>query len=236
MTTLAEVIQRGTNGARPAATAVPVGCLYYDTTNSSLARSNGTTWESVEGATGSGIAATIVDAKGDLIAATAADTVARLAIGTNGHVLTADSAESTGMKWAAASGTGAEFATAAAAVTTGQTTGSTSYADLTTVGPSVTVTIGASGKAKVSVRCRISNSGNGNYGAVGVVISGASTVAAATWLIQTQYGTGGVGTELGATRLLTGLTAGSTTFKVQYLVDAGTGTFTNREIIVEPVL
>ena len=46
-----------------------------------------------------GIAKTIVDAKGDLIAATASDTVARLAIGTNGQVLTADSAEATGMKW-----------------------------------------------------------------------------------------------------------------------------------------
>ena len=47
---------------------------------------------------------TIVDAKGDLIAASAADTPARLAVGANGTVLTADSAEATGMKWAAAAG------------------------------------------------------------------------------------------------------------------------------------
>ena len=50
------------------------------------------------------VAKSIVDAKGDLIAGTAADTVSRLAVGTNGYVLTADSAEATGMKWAAAAG------------------------------------------------------------------------------------------------------------------------------------
>jgi hypothetical protein len=47
------------------------------------------------------VPASIVDAKGDLIAATAADTVSRLAVGTNGQVLTADSTAATGMKWAA---------------------------------------------------------------------------------------------------------------------------------------
>lgn len=44
----------------------------------------------------------IVDAKGDLIGATAADTPARLAVGTNGQVLTADSTASTGLAWATA--------------------------------------------------------------------------------------------------------------------------------------
>lgn len=39
-------------------------------------------------------------AKGDLLSATAASTPARLAVGSNGQVLTADSAESTGLKWA----------------------------------------------------------------------------------------------------------------------------------------
>jgi hypothetical protein len=44
--------------------------------------------------------ATAIDAKGDLIGGTGADTFARLAVGTNGQVLTADSAEATGLKWA----------------------------------------------------------------------------------------------------------------------------------------
>jgi hypothetical protein len=47
--------------------------------------------------------ATAIDAKGDLIAGTGADAFARLAVGTNGQVLTADSAETTGMKWATSS-------------------------------------------------------------------------------------------------------------------------------------
>ena len=42
----------------------------------------------------------LIDAKGDIIAATAADTPARLAVGSNNTVLTADSAEATGLKWA----------------------------------------------------------------------------------------------------------------------------------------
>ena len=46
--------------------------------------------------------ATAIDAKGDLIGGTGADTFSRLAVGANGTVLTADSAEATGLKWASA--------------------------------------------------------------------------------------------------------------------------------------
>jgi hypothetical protein len=66
------------------------------TTLAATANAVKTTYDLANGA----VAKSIVDAKGDLIAATAADTVSRLAVGANGTVLTADSAEATGIKWA----------------------------------------------------------------------------------------------------------------------------------------
>jgi len=50
------------------------------------------------------IAESLIDAKGDLIVGSAADTAARLAVGTTGHVLTVDPGEALGMKWAAGGG------------------------------------------------------------------------------------------------------------------------------------
>jgi len=50
------------------------------------------------------IAKAIVDAKGDLIAATAADTVARVAVGTDGQFLVANSGASAGVSWTNSTG------------------------------------------------------------------------------------------------------------------------------------
>jgi len=72
------------------------------TTGQVLSKASGTdldfTWVAQDDS--NAIQNAIVDAKGDLIAATAADTPARLAVGTNGQVLTADSTAATGVAWA----------------------------------------------------------------------------------------------------------------------------------------
>jgi len=80
----------------------------------------------------SAINPTIVDAKGDLIVGSAADTVARLAVGTNDYVLTADSAATNGVKWAAASSGGMTLlsTTTLSGATTTISSISGSYTDL----------------------------------------------------------------------------------------------------------
>lgn len=106
-TRFADHLLTGDHASRPAANTVPEGTLYSCTDHSLIYQSDGASWSTYAtlGSAG-GIAATILDAKGDLIAASAADTPARLAVGTNGHVLTADSGETTGIKWAAATSGG----------------------------------------------------------------------------------------------------------------------------------
>lgn len=88
--------------------------------------------------------ATAIDAKGDLIAGTAADTFSRLAVGTDGQVLTADSTAATGIKWATAGGGGGSM-TLLETLTVGSTgvnssTISGSYTNLLIVIKNVTAT------------------------------------------------------------------------------------------------
>jgi hypothetical protein len=60
--------------------------------------------------------------KGDLYVATASGTVARVGVGSNAQVLTADSAETAGVKWATPSGGGSSITLAHGYITTGDVT------------------------------------------------------------------------------------------------------------------
>lgn len=115
-----------------------------------------------------------------------------------------------------------------AAVDTQQTTTSTSYTDLSTVGPAVTVVTGTS--ALVTVCAQIKNSG-ADVSYMGVAVSGASTVAAGDTRAAEVVGTSTHTPSM--TFKMTGLTAGSNTFTAKYRVVSGTGTFANRNITVQ---
>jgi hypothetical protein len=76
---------------------VSEGMISYLKDTNAVEVYNGSAWVASDDP--NAIQNTIVDAKGDLITATAADTPARLAVGSNGDTLVADSAASTGLRW-----------------------------------------------------------------------------------------------------------------------------------------
>ena len=169
---------------------------------------------------------TVVDAAGDLLYGTAADTLGRLAIGTAGQILKVNSG-ATAPEWAAA--TASSPASASAKVATSQTTTSGSYTDLSTAGPSVTITTGT--KALVIVKTRVKTSEEGYVAAATYAVSGATTIAEDDDVRVATITNDNL--DIASASRLSTLTAGSNTFTMKYKVTGGrTGTFAAREIIV----
>ncbi len=104
-----DLVKNGALAIRTAVNAIDSSLvdLKGGTTGQVLAKASNSDMDFTWATDASGIPATIFDAKGDIIAATAADTASRLAVGTNGQVLTADSTAATGLKWATAGSSGA---------------------------------------------------------------------------------------------------------------------------------
>ena len=117
---------------------------------------------------------------------------------------------------------------------TSQSSTSLTYAALATAGPAVTVTIPASGHALVTLTVKASNAIAADFSYMGFAVSGSTTLPATeaqSFVFEGKTSR----TQASATYLVTGLTAGSNTFTAEYKVNASTGTWANRSIIVIPL-
>ena len=173
--------------------------------------------------------ATAIDAKGDLVVGTGADAFSRLAVGTNGQVLTADSAEATGLKFATPAGGGKVLQVVNATTTTAVNITTTTQTD-TGLTATITPTLNTS-KILVLVNqtVAVERSAGNNTGVKQTLLRGATVIGGTSTSRALS-----VGDIVGASGVyFTGIipysildapaTTSATTYKTQGSVPAGPG-------------
>jgi hypothetical protein len=167
-----------------------------------------------------------VTTSGDMIYATGSSAVTRRGIGSTGQVLTVSGGVPT---WATPAGSSPTSATDYVSAYEGTSSGS--FTNLTTTGPTVTMTTGT--KVLISVACEMNIDASNRSGFMSFDISGATTQTAIERYCISAYVPGQIYWQAGATYLVTGLTAGSNTFTAKYKTNgAGIVYFTDRTITV----
>jgi len=162
--------------------------------------------------------ATEIAAKGDLIVGTGSATFDNLTVGTNGHVLTADSTTATGLKWAAAAGGGGKVLQVVfATYSTGVSNSTTTYTDsglTANITPSAT-----SSKILVLTALSASKSNNNASNTMNVkLVRGSTDILTNMYCMYTN-------TTLNQRELINQIyldspsTTSSTTYKVQFAND-----------------
>lgn len=125
----------------------------------------------------------------------------------------------------------AERAFDIANVTTSQSTTSTSYTDLTTAGPSITVT--TSNRAFLCVNSGVANSNAGSTSYFSHEISGATSAGASDDRCgRLMSAIANASARFSYVHQVTGATSGSNTFTMKYRAASGTATFFDRSLIV----
>lgn len=191
------------------------------TTGQVLAKASGTDLDFSWVTDATGIPATIFDAKGDIIAASAADTASRLAVGSNGQVLTADSTTATGLKWAAVGGGGKVLQVVRGTDTTARSTTSGSFTDASI---SVTITPTATtSKIMLFWTFRAYINASATDAAYQITNNSNTAISGAE---DTTLGIGGsyVATQMTLLAYDSPATTSATTYKGRYMRGSGTGT------------
>lgn len=225
MATFASHLLTGVHGSRPAANAVPAGTLYACSTHGLIYQSDGSsTWSTWATVTGSGFANPMTTA-GDLITGGASGAPGRLAVGSNGQIL---SVVAGAPAWAAAGGgsgltvvdAAAECAISSASPTTnnsdsgtvGQATGSFAWKNLMQFSLS-----GISAITRALLRVTVldfgnalgTNEGNGQYVRAERILRTDVNYAQATWNI---YKTGSNWNTAGAAGVATDFSRDNTAY------------------------